>query len=116
MADRVIVLDRGELLAEGALDEFTSSGARGRVSYSVTLLGYDLSLQGLLASQPWAGEMRVRMDGPKAELDIDSTGLESGLLRLLLSDPSVTVLDFRKREEGLEELFLRLMRGRDSGE
>jgi ABC-2 type transport system ATP-binding protein len=71
-----------------------------------------------LQAQPWVtGLAETRTDGWQS-LSVSVSDEAAGkdrLLRLALSDPSVTVVEFGRQKHNLEEVFLKLVEGGSHG-
>ena len=106
VSDRIAVLDRGTIVAEGATETFLV-GEHG--VYSVTTAGPDDGAFEHLADQPWVSG--VERCGPEQwEVRVtDRATADRRLLRALVGDHAVAVTDFRPARRSLEDIYLELV-------
>ena len=100
LADRVVVIDRGRVLAQGRVDEI-----RARVSRRLVGCVSTLPPQRVAA---WPGVEDARA-GDGGRLEIVATEAEPVVRRLLAEDPALSELEVRRA--GLAEAFLALTSG-----
>jgi ABC-2 type transport system ATP-binding protein len=116
VSDSVAILNRGELVAQGSIDELVA-GSSG-VAYLVTVKGEAAGAQARISNQPWVKDVQTKGEGDGATLLVsvsDSEAAESQLLRLLLADEQLVVSDFRREEHNLEEVFIGIIEGEEDG-
>ncbi len=116
VSDTVAILDRGELIAQAPIDELLAGS--GAVVYSIELRGDGTRVQQRVSSQPWVSDLRIDQNGNRTQWLVsvsDQAAAESQLLRLLLADESLTVLQFGRRQYQLEEVFMDLVEGNGDG-
>jgi ABC-2 type transport system ATP-binding protein len=99
LADRIVLLDRGRVLAEGTPDQIKSRVAGRKVRARTVLANEDL--------ERLPGALAVRRDGDVAE--ILAAEAERLVAALLAADPHLTGLEVRGA--GLEDAFLALTCG-----
>ena len=101
LADRVVVLDRGRVVADGAMDEVRARVSQRRIR---CLSALDVARVGT-----WPGVRSASRDGARIEVVADAA--EDVVRRLLAEDAALTELDIRRA--GLADAFLELTRDTD---
>jgi ABC-2 type transport system ATP-binding protein len=96
LADRVAVLSRGRIVAEGSVDEIRAHVAQRRIR-CVSELNLEM-LRG------WPGVMHAQRDGER--LEVASDEIEAVLRRMLTADPDLRELEVRRA--GLAEAFVEI--------
>jgi len=102
LADRVVVLDRGRVVADGAMDEVRARVSQRRIRC--------LSMLDVAAVAAWPGVRAASRDGARIEVVADAA--EDVVRRLLAEDATLSELDIRRA--GLADAFLELTRDTDS--
>ncbi|WP_051412482.1 ABC transporter ATP-binding protein [Pseudoxanthomonas sp. J35] len=100
LADRVVVIDRGRVLAQGRVDEIRARVSRRLVGCVSTLPPPRVAA--------WPGVEDARA-GEGGRLEIVATAAEPVVRRLLAEDPALSELEVRRA--GLAEAFLALTSG-----
>ncbi len=116
VSDTVAILNKGELVAQAPIDELLS-GQGGSV-YRLRLQGANAAVRAQVQAQPWVvslGEQPVNGHVSWSVSVRDEAAAESQLLRLVLSDPQVTVAEFGRRQDNLEDVFLKIVEGGKNG-
>ena len=101
LADRVVVLDRGRVVADGAMDEVRARVSQRRIRCLSTL--------DVAAVAGWPGVRAATRDGTRVEIVADTA--EDVVRRLLAEDAALSELDIRRA--GLADAFLELTRDTD---
>lgn len=101
LADRVVVLDRGRVVADGAMDEVRARVSQRRIR---CLSALDVARVGT-----WPGVRAASRDGARIEVVADAA--EDVVRRLLAEDAALSELDIRRA--GLADAFLELTRDTD---
>ena len=101
LADRVVVLDRGRVVADGAMDEVRARVSQRRIRC--------LSAMDVDAIAAWPGVRAASRDGARVEIVADTA--EDVVRRLLAEDAALSELDIRRA--GLADAFLELTRDTD---
>ncbi len=117
VSDMVAILNRGELVAQAPIEQLLAGS--GGVVYELKLKGDAEPVCGLVAAQPWVSSVKVeRVNGATAwRIGVtDEAAAEHDLLRLVLSDPAVSVAEFQRQKFDLEEVFLKIVEGGDHGQ
>jgi ABC-2 type transport system ATP-binding protein len=102
LADRVAVIDKGRLIAEGSVQEIRAHVSQRRIR-CITSLPAD-------AIAAWPLVREVRRDSDRIEIIADSA--ESVVRRLLADDATLAELEVQRA--GLAEAFLELTRAREA--
>jgi ABC-2 type transport system ATP-binding protein len=101
LADRVVVLDRGRVVADGAMDEVRARVSQRRIRC--------LSALDVARVAAWPGVRAASRDGARIEVVADAA--EDVVRRLLAEDAALSELDIRRA--GLADAFLELTRDTD---
>jgi ABC-2 type transport system ATP-binding protein len=112
VSDTVAILNQGELVAQAPIEELLSGS--GGITYQLKLQGADEKIRGRIQTQPWVASLTEQPDNGYLAWSVNVTDeavAENQLLRLLLSDPRVTVAEFGRRKYELEEVFLNIIEG-----
>lgn len=112
VSDRVIILNHGELIAQGTVEELLSASTG--LSYRLVLKGNSERAQKHLDALPWVQEVVLGHQNSNTTLNVvvkDEEIAERSLLREVLSDENVRVLEFNRNKQNLEEVFLSLVEG-----
>lgn len=113
VSDAVAILDRGELVAQGPIEELLAGDV---VVYELVLKGDARKSRSRLSGQPWVSSLEeVPSSGGTRWLVAvtDETAAEERLLRLVLADGNVRVASFGRKRHSLEEAFMGLVGGGD---
>lgn len=112
VSDTVAILDHGELVAYAPLDDLLASSEESQ--YSLVLDNTSVAAQNRVASQPWVSDLSITQKDGLYTWQVTVTENEaaiSELLRLVLSDKSINVLEFGQKKLDLEEVFLNITEG-----
>lgn len=115
VSDRVVILERGRLIAQGSIEELLSSD---RSLFHITVRGDGSIVQDKLLSVPWIKKIELEPGIPDLEngrttrLQIhvtDSHTAETELLRLAIADTETIVTQFGRSSHNLEDIFVNLV-------
>jgi ABC-2 type transport system ATP-binding protein len=112
ISDTVAILDRGRLVARGPIDELV--GGSGAPSYLVKIRGHAERAVAALTAEAWVLEVKLTelTDGAMLTIAVSDEGAaEDRLMRVLLADEAVKVVELRRQAARLEEAFIRLIEG-----
>lgn len=112
VSDRVIILNHGELIAQGSVEELLSASLG--LNYRMVLKGDASRTQKHLQSFAWVQDVMIGHQNGKTAMTIvvkDEEAAERSLLREVLSDENLIVLEFSRNKQNLEEVFLSLVEG-----
>lgn len=104
IADHIAVLDRGQIISQGPIDEFLTTG---EASYRVGLGGNGESVINSLAAEPWVATTTRLGDGSWRVAATDRSTVEKQLARHLLAQGAV-VTEIRPEQRSLEEIYLEI--------
>ena len=104
IADHIAVLDRGQIISQGPIDEFL---ATGEASYRVGLGGNGESVINSLAAEPWVTTTTRLGDGYWRVAATDRSTVEKQLTPHLLAQGAV-VTEIRPEQRSLEEIYLEI--------
>ncbi len=112
VSDRVVILNRGELIAQGPIDELLSAGRD--VVYFITLEGETSPAKTALEKLPWAANLVEESHNGTQQWRLavsDSAQAKQELLPFLVSFPNMNVLSFGREERDLEDVFMQVVSG-----
>jgi ABC-2 type transport system ATP-binding protein len=115
VSDTVVILNKGELVAQGPIEELLA-GSEG-VVYIVHLRGEVETAHEQLLSQPWVSEIITGEHNGESTWQVsvtDPLSAENQLLKLLVNCP-VVVTEFRRKQYELEDVFLQVVEGVQNG-
>ena len=113
VSDAVAILNRGELIAGGPIDELMAAN-QGGIAYEVGLKGNVEAVKASVAAQTWVTGIEVGPANGATKWIVsvsDEAAAEANLFRLLARNEDVLVTDYHVRESKLEDVFLRLVEG-----
>jgi ABC-2 type transport system ATP-binding protein len=112
VSDTVAILNHGELVAQAPIEELLAGS--GRIVYRLKLDSGAEAAHEIIQSQPWVtGVAESGVNGTRVfsvTVDEDATA-KNKLLRLVLTDPRVTVTEFGLQRHNLEEIFINIVKG-----
>jgi ABC-2 type transport system ATP-binding protein len=111
VSDTVVILNRGELVAQGPIDELLA-GSEG-VIYIIHLKGAADQVLQQVQSLPWVSAVKTTQHNEETIWQVsvtDPQAAEGQLLKLLVNGP-VTVTEFRRKQYELEDVFLQVIEG-----
>ena len=112
VSDMVVILKDGEQVAQAPIDQLLASSDSGSVIYVLTLQGNVQPAFARVTSQPWVANIAVSTDlrGTTWQVTVrDEQAAQAHLLPLVMADGQVSVLDFGRKKQGLEDVFLHLI-------
>ena len=112
VSDRVVILNHGEMIAQGPIEELLSAGRE--VVYFITYEGDAKSLRSKVNSIPWISNLiEEPFNGVKRwRITVNDPDLsKKELLPLLVSFNQITVLSFGRKERELEDVFMQIISG-----
>jgi ABC-2 type transport system ATP-binding protein len=116
VSDRVVILERGRLIAQGRIEELLSGN---RDVFNLTVRGDGSPVLAKLLSVSWVKKVEVDRNTPdstnrttKIEIHVtDSHAAETELLRIAMQDPATIVIQFDRSTQNLEDIFVNLIEG-----
>jgi ABC-2 type transport system ATP-binding protein len=112
VSDSVAILNNGELVSQGPIETLLS-GSSG-VAFTIKIKGDGLRIETKLKELPWVTHVQAEELEAGTALIVsvsDQNAAESQLARLVLADPDVSLLEFRRKTYELEEIFLEIVEG-----
>jgi ABC-2 type transport system ATP-binding protein len=112
VSDSVAILNHGELVAQAPLQELLN-GSEGTV-YHIVMEGDVSAAQTRLESLPWVAGIKVFPAETQTTWQVtvtDEAAAKSELLRMLICDEYVSVLEFGRKKYELEDVFLSIVEG-----
>jgi ABC-2 type transport system ATP-binding protein len=111
VSDTVVILNRGELVAQGPIEEVLAWGQA--ISFNLTVKGDSEGVAALLRSQPWVtGLEEISRNGRVSWLIrvSDRERAEAELVPLALASGGVTICEFGCKTQNLEDVFLNIVK------
>jgi ABC-2 type transport system ATP-binding protein len=116
VSDTVAILNHGELVAQGPIDDLLAGGEQP--VYTLSLRGDGRRALGRIEALPWVSGVREAAHNGVVTWDIgvtDDRAAEAQLLRHVLADEALTVVEFSRKKFELEEVFLSIVEGGNDG-
>lgn len=116
VSDTVAILNGGELVTSGPIEQILNS--RDGVVYTFALRGAPNGLGERLEELPWVTHTVVTRHNGASLWQVsvsDEATAETTLLRHVLADQQVTVIEFSRKKYELEEIFMEIVKGDDDG-
>jgi ABC-2 type transport system ATP-binding protein len=110
VSDRVVILNRGELVTQGTVETLLA-GDQG-VVYKLTTLGDPGAARQRLSNQPWVRALEIEPMGAGHRWRVavsDPVTAQSRLLRMVMADDGIDVIEYGREVLELEEIFMRLV-------
>jgi len=112
VSDRVVILNNGQLIAQGSIEDLLSAGRD--VVYFITLEGDKASAQEKLEGVPWVSHIKEVNFNNTTQWQVAVNNPEEAkreLLPFLVSFKEMTILSFGRSERELEEVFMQIVSG-----
>ena len=112
VSDTVAILNRGDLVAQAPLQELLT-GSEGTI-YKIVLEGDASAAQTRLVSLPWVSGIKAKQLEMQTTWQVsvtDEAAAKSELLKLLVCDAQVNVIEFGRMKYELEDVFLSIVEG-----
>ena len=112
VSDFVAILNQGQLLVQGPIDEILA--AQNEIMFSSTVKSdhYNQLVQ-RIQDLPWVSRVALHPGKDCAQFNVvvsDENAGETRLLREILCDDTVTVLEFHRKRYELEEVFMDMVK------
>jgi len=110
VSDTVAILNHGDLVAQAPIEQLLAGS--GGVVYQLKIKGEPGQLQEQVSAQPWVSAISSAFSNGVTAWQVsvsDQEAAEDQLLRLVLAEPGVRVLDFRRQSYELEDVFLKIV-------
>ncbi|MGI2335203.1 MAG: ABC transporter ATP-binding protein [Dehalogenimonas sp.] len=115
VSDEVIIINKGRLVTQSNIARLLADKDS---SYSLVTRGDSNVLHDIFSAQEWIGRVLHNVENGQYHWDIsvkDIEVAEGHLLKLALAAEGVFVVDFGRRKHHLEEVFMSLVEGENSG-
>jgi ABC-2 type transport system ATP-binding protein len=112
VSDRVAILDRGELVTQGTIEELLA-GSEG-IAYVVKFKGNAETIQPGLSNLPWVQGIQTTetQKGFTTVINVsDNKAAEEELFKLLANLPGIYITEFRRKTYELEDIFMQIIEG-----
>jgi ABC-2 type transport system ATP-binding protein len=112
VSDDVAILNHGRLIAQAPLEELLA-GSDGTV-FTLTTEGDTSNTEAKIAEQSWVSGIRTATVNSQTRWQVTVSNEEDAnnrLLRMVLSDENLRVLEYGRKKYELEEVFLDLVKG-----
>lgn len=112
ISDHVIILNHGELVAQGPIETLLNNSSQP--TYSVTLAGDTQAAAARLRQQAWVSQIYEQTINGVQQWQVTITDVDCAhrdLLRLILKDEGINVLKFGQEAAELEDVFMQLVNG-----
>jgi ABC-2 type transport system ATP-binding protein len=109
VSDAVAILNHGKLIAQGPIENFLNGGTDLR--YTIKIKKDPQPAYQLLSKQPWVSNVELKIGSPSilnVSVSNEATA-EENLLKLLVNGTENILIDFRKTEFELEEVFMKMV-------
>jgi ABC-2 type transport system ATP-binding protein len=117
VSDTVAILDRGELIAQAPIGELLASS--GGIVYSVVVKGSTDALRDRLSGQRWVSTVNVKSGANgKTALQVSVTEeatAETELAPLIVTAGDVTLIEYGRQKQDLEQVFMHIVEGHHNG-
>ncbi|MFX1485361.1 MAG: ABC transporter ATP-binding protein [Promethearchaeota archaeon] len=117
VSDRVAILNKGNLIAQAPIEELLV-GSEG-VAYTLILEGDTRKAYSALSAENWVTSITERKEKEQVHwvVTVEDTSIaKKQLLRTILKNDDVDVVDFGLKQYELEEIFMRLVEEDDTNE
>jgi ABC-2 type transport system ATP-binding protein len=111
VSDTVVILNRGELVAQGPIDEVLAWGQAD--SFTLTVKGDSVGVEARLRTKPWVRSMEEMSRNGRVSWLIrvsDRELAEAELVPLALAVGGVTICEFGCKTQNLEDVFLNIVK------
>jgi len=111
VSDTVVILNKGELVAQGPIEEVLALGQA--ISFTLTVKGDSEGIEARLRSQPWVTSLEEMSRNGRVSWRIrvsDRELAEAELVSLALAGGGVTICEFGCKTQNLEDVFLSVIK------
>ena len=111
VSDTVVILNNGALVAQGPIEELLAGGQAA--TFSLSVKGDSASVEARLRSQPWVTGIEPMPKNGSVSWRIrvsDPDVAEAQLAPLALAGGGVTVCEFGRKAQNLEDVFLSIVK------
>lgn len=118
VSDMVVVLKGGEQIVQAPIETLLGASGTNQIIYMLTLQGNPQPAFARVAAQPWVSHLEVSTSALGVTWQVtvnDEQAAQTHLLPLVTADGQVSVLDFGRKKQDLEEAFVTLMERNSHG-
>jgi ABC-2 type transport system ATP-binding protein len=111
VSDTVVILNKGALVAQGPIEDILAWGQAA--AFLLTVKGDSASVEDRLRSQPWVTSITEMSRNGRVSWQIhvsDPEVAEAQLVPLALSGGAVTICEFGRKAQNLEDVFLSIVK------
>jgi ABC-2 type transport system ATP-binding protein len=117
VSDYVAILNQGQLVASGPIEELLKG--KDAAIYTITVNGPVSELEHRLKKLPWVSNTTYQLRNGVSFWQVevsDENAADRDLLRQILDNPDLKVIEYQRKKYELEEVFLNIIEGesRDS--
>jgi ABC-2 type transport system ATP-binding protein len=116
ISDTVAILNRGQLVAQAPIEELLMGA--GGADYQMKVRGCSEAVRQAVRTQPWVSSLTETPVNGYTSWSVrvtDETAAENNLLRMILSEPAASVVEFGRQKYNLEDVFLNIVEGANHG-
>lgn len=110
VSDQVVILNHGKLVTQGPIEELTRS--QDGTVFSLLAAGDLARAEHQVTAQPWVIDLHSERQNGHTRWQVtvnDKQAAEAHLLRSVLADPAINVLEFGQQTAELEDIFMDLV-------
>jgi ABC-2 type transport system ATP-binding protein len=111
VSDTVVILNKGALVAQGPIEELLAQGQAA--IFTLTVKGDSTTVEARLRRQPWVTGISVISKNGRVSWQIrvsDPDEAEAELVPLALAGGGVTVCEFGRKAQNLEDVFMNIVK------
>lgn len=115
VSDRVVILNRGELVAQGPIGVLLNGGDESSV-YHIALSGHIDSVFERVKQQSWVKNIQKNLMNGTTHWYVntgESENANNDLLRLILEENNIQILEYGRQSYELEDVFMRLVEDKE---
>ena len=112
VSDAVAILNGGKLVSQGTIDELLAGG--DEITFHVTIQGDSAKARERLEKQAWVSAVHSRPKNGSTLFNVsvtDEQAANTHLLSILMADGDLSVSDFRRKSQELEDVFINIVEG-----
>ena len=116
ISDTVAILNKGQLVAQASIEELLMGS--GGIAYQMKVRGCGENIRNAVRAQPWVSSLTETPVNGYTSWSVrvtDEAAAESNLLRMVLSEPATSVVEFGRQKYNLEDVFLNIVEGGYNG-